>query len=95
MAGPPFVPAAGESIFAIHMKTGRMLTPATLFPFAQVALVHLATTLKSLYGMEAEVIGIPAEQRPRSGRGGVPDSLAPAHSLCPIRAAGAARPVHS
>ncbi|MEU8269019.1 DUF6119 family protein [Sphaerisporangium sp. NPDC049002] len=48
-------------VFAIHMKTGRKLTPATLFPFSQVALVHMAATLKSLYGVEVEVIGIPAE----------------------------------
>jgi hypothetical protein len=43
------------------MKTGRKLTPAALFPFAQVALVHMAATLKSLYGVEVEVVGIPAE----------------------------------
>ncbi len=48
-------------VFAIHLKTGRTLTPETLFPFAQVALVNMATTLKSLYDVDVEVVGIPAE----------------------------------
>ncbi|MFF5213417.1 DUF6119 family protein [Streptosporangium sp. NPDC000396] len=48
-------------VFAIHLRTGRTLTPETLFPFAQVALVSMATTLKSLYDVDVEVIGIPSE----------------------------------
>lgn len=48
-------------VFAIHLTTGRTLTPDSLFPFAQVALVNMATTLKSLYDVDVEVIGIPPE----------------------------------
>ena len=47
-------------VFAIHLTTGRTLTPGTLFPFARVALVNMATTLKALYDVEVQVVGIPA-----------------------------------
>jgi uncharacterized protein (TIGR04141 family) len=47
-------------IFAILLKKGTLLKPDTLFPFAQVALVNMALTLRSAYGVETEVIGIPA-----------------------------------
>jgi uncharacterized protein (TIGR04141 family) len=46
-------------IFAILLKKGVPLTPDTLFPFAQVALVNMADALRSAYGVEVEVIGIP------------------------------------
>jgi uncharacterized protein (TIGR04141 family) len=46
-------------IFAILLKKGVRLTPDTLFPFAQVALVNMADTLHSTYGVDVEVIGIP------------------------------------
>lgn len=48
-------------IFAIHLAGGRTVTDGTLFPFAQVALVNMATVLKSVYAVDVEVIGIPAE----------------------------------
>jgi uncharacterized protein (TIGR04141 family) len=46
-------------IFGIHLKNGRELTPDTLFPFAQIALINMAVTLRQ--DVEVEVIGIPAE----------------------------------
>jgi uncharacterized protein (TIGR04141 family) len=48
-------------IFAILLKKGTRLTPDTLFPFAQVALVNMADTLQSVYGVDVEVIGIPGQ----------------------------------
>ncbi|MEU8198814.1 TIGR04141 family sporadically distributed protein [Microbispora amethystogenes] len=44
-------------ILAILLKDGKELTVDTLFPFAQVALVHTATTLRS-WGVTVEVVGI-------------------------------------
>ncbi|MEV4382734.1 DUF6119 family protein [Streptosporangium sp. NPDC049644] len=44
-------------ILAILLKDGRELTADTLFPFAQVALVHTAATLRS-WGIAVEVVGI-------------------------------------
>jgi uncharacterized protein (TIGR04141 family) len=46
-------------IFGIHLKTGRQLTPETLFPFAQIALISMALTLRQ--DVTVEVIGIPAD----------------------------------
>jgi uncharacterized protein (TIGR04141 family) len=44
--------------FAILLRDGEQLTPETLFPFAQVALVQAAKTLRSQYNVEVEVVGI-------------------------------------
>lgn len=44
-------------ILAILLKNGSELTADTLFPFAQVSLVHTATTLRS-WGVTVEVVGI-------------------------------------
>ncbi|MFC1434502.1 TIGR04141 family sporadically distributed protein [Streptacidiphilus sp. N1-3] len=46
-------------VFAIHLKTHDLLTADTLFPLAQVALVEAARKIQG-YGIEVEVIGIPA-----------------------------------
>lgn len=48
-------------VFAILLKQGEPLGPDTLFPFAQVALVQIERTLKSVYDVDVEVIGIDAE----------------------------------
>ncbi|MEO5875770.1 MAG: DUF6119 family protein [Streptosporangiaceae bacterium] len=61
-AGTRSVPAdyrPKKIIFAIMLKTGRTLTPDSLFPFAQIALANMARTLKHRYGVDIEVIGIP------------------------------------
>ncbi|MDT0318444.1 TIGR04141 family sporadically distributed protein [Streptomyces millisiae] len=50
-------------VFAIRLKRHARLTPATLFPFARVALVQAARTLES-YGISVEVVGIPSEAEP-------------------------------
>ncbi|MBW8483937.1 DUF6119 family protein [Actinomadura parmotrematis] len=55
---PPPDARPKKVIFGIHLKTGRDLTPATLFPFARVALVNMATVLR--HDVEVEVVGIPA-----------------------------------
>ncbi|GAB3971070.1 TIGR04141 family sporadically distributed protein [Actinoallomurus acanthiterrae] len=47
-------------IFGIHLKNGQPLTPSTLFPFAQIALINMAVTLRQ--DVAVEVIGIPAEK---------------------------------
>lgn len=47
-------------ILAILLK-GKELTPESLYPFAQVALVNLADTLKREHGVTVEVAGIPVE----------------------------------
>ncbi|MCP2342023.1 DUF6119 family protein [Actinomadura rupiterrae] len=44
-------------IFAIHLKKGTDLTPDSLYPFAQIALLHMVTYLRQF--VEVEVIGIP------------------------------------
>lgn len=44
-------------IFAIMLKSGKTLSPATLFPFAQVALASTCEALRR-YGVEIEVIPI-------------------------------------
>jgi uncharacterized protein (TIGR04141 family) len=46
-------------VYAILMENGKHLTPDTLFPFSQVTLAHAARILHT-YGIEVEVIGIPA-----------------------------------
>jgi uncharacterized protein (TIGR04141 family) len=61
-SGKRTIPAGAlpkKVVFAILLKKGAPLTPDTLFPFAQVALVNMADTLRSRYGVETEVIGIP------------------------------------
>ncbi|TDC20267.1 hypothetical protein E1265_22450 [Streptomyces sp. 8K308] len=55
-------------VFAIRLKRRVGLTPATLFPFAQVALVQAARTLES-YGVRVEVVGIPSEAEPAAEAG--------------------------
>lgn len=45
-------------VFAIMLKTGRTCSPETLFPFAQVALAHMARTLQHRFGLDIEVIAI-------------------------------------
>ena len=47
-------------IFGIHLKNGQLLTPDTLFPFAQVALINMAVALRQ--DVAVEVIGIPTEE---------------------------------
>jgi hypothetical protein len=47
-------------IFGIHLKNGQPLTPDTLFPFARIALINMAVTLRQ--DVAVEVIGIPAER---------------------------------
>ncbi|WP_051760598.1 TIGR04141 family sporadically distributed protein [Herbidospora cretacea] len=44
-------------VLGILLKDGAELTADTLFPFAQVALLHTATVLRS-WGVEIEVVGI-------------------------------------
>jgi len=46
-------------VYAILLDNGKQLSPSTLFPFSQVTLAHAARTLHT-YGIEVEVIGIPA-----------------------------------
>jgi uncharacterized protein (TIGR04141 family) len=46
-------------VYAILLDNGKQLTPSTLFPFSQVTLAHAARALHT-YGIEVEVIGIPA-----------------------------------
>lgn len=48
-------------VFAILFK-GRELTPETLFPFARVALVTAADTLRRDYNVDVEVVGIPFDE---------------------------------
>ncbi|SFP48561.1 TIGR04141 family sporadically distributed protein [Actinomadura madurae] len=48
-------------VLAMKVDRRTPLTPATLFPNAQIALAHLARTL-SRYGIEVEVISIPHEE---------------------------------
>jgi uncharacterized protein (TIGR04141 family) len=54
---PDFKPT--KVIYAILMENGKELTPDTLFPFSQATLAHAARILGT-YGLEVEVIGIPA-----------------------------------
>jgi uncharacterized protein (TIGR04141 family) len=54
---PDFKPR--KVIYAILLENGKQLTPDTLFPFSQATLAHAARIL-STYGIEVEVIGIPA-----------------------------------
>lgn len=54
---PDFKPR--KVVYAILLKDGQQLTLDTLFPFSQVSLAHAARTLRG-YGIEVEVIGIPA-----------------------------------
>ena len=56
---PDFRPT--KVIYAILMENGKLLTPDTLFPFSQATLAHAARIL-STYGIEVEVIGIPAAE---------------------------------
>lgn len=53
---PDFEPE--RLVFAILLKDGSELSPDTLFPFAQVALVHIDRVLRSTYGIEIEVVPI-------------------------------------
>ncbi|MFC7306854.1 DUF6119 family protein [Streptomyces monticola] len=50
-------------VFAILLKNGTPLTPDTLFPFAQIALVQAAKTLEAS-GVAVEVVGIEADSHP-------------------------------
>ncbi|WP_055481331.1 DUF6119 family protein [Sphaerimonospora mesophila] len=50
----------GKVVLAILLK-GKELTPDSLYPFAQVALVSMADVLKRDYGVTVEVVGIPVE----------------------------------
>src|SRR5690606_6516468 len=50
-------------VLAMRVDRKAPLTPATLFPNAQIALAHLAQTL-ARYGIEVEVIVIPREEVP-------------------------------
>ncbi len=52
-----FKPA--KVVYAILMPKGRPLTPDTLFPFSQATLAHAARILGT-YGIDVEVVGIPA-----------------------------------
>lgn len=54
----PLTARPKKVILGILLKDGQPLSPGTLFPFAQVALVNMADTLMSAYGVEVEVIGI-------------------------------------
>lgn len=42
------------------LRKGKELTPDSLYPFAQVALVNTADALKRDHGVMVEVVGIPA-----------------------------------
>jgi uncharacterized protein (TIGR04141 family) len=46
-------------VYAILMPNGKQLTPDTLFPFSQATLAHAARILGT-YGIDVEVVGIPA-----------------------------------
>ncbi len=46
-------------VFAILLPKGKPLTPDTLFPFSQATLAHAARILGT-YGIDVEVVGIPA-----------------------------------
>jgi uncharacterized protein (TIGR04141 family) len=46
-------------VFAILMENGAELSIDTLYPFSQVTLAHVARVLGT-YGIDVEVIGIPA-----------------------------------
>jgi uncharacterized protein (TIGR04141 family) len=52
-----FKPA--KVVYAILLPKGRQLTPDTLFPFSQATLAHAARILGT-YGIDVEVVGIPA-----------------------------------
>jgi uncharacterized protein (TIGR04141 family) len=52
-----FKPA--KVVYAILLPKGRQLTPDTLFPFSQATLAHAARILGT-YGLDVEVVGIPA-----------------------------------
>lgn len=54
-------------VYAILMPKGRQLTPDTLFPFSQATLAHAARILGT-YGIDVEVVGIPAAKSARSLR---------------------------
>ncbi|WP_187281069.1 DUF6119 family protein [Nonomuraea sp. C10] len=59
-----FVP--GKVVLAILLK-GKELTPDSLYPFAQVALVALADTLRRDHGVIVEVVGIPSGSSDSAG----------------------------
>ncbi|MFF4419082.1 DUF6119 family protein [Streptosporangium sp. NPDC001559] len=61
-----FVP--GKIVLAILLK-GKELTPDSLYPFAQVALVALADTLQRDHGAIVEVVGIPSNSSAEKGSG--------------------------
>lgn len=46
-------------MYAILLPNGKQLTPETLFPFYQATLAHAARILGA-YGIDPEVVGIPA-----------------------------------
>jgi len=46
-------------VYAILLENGKQLSADTLFPFSQASLAHAARTL-GMYGIDVEVIGIPA-----------------------------------
>ncbi|REE95982.1 DUF6119 family protein [Thermomonospora umbrina] len=46
-------------VFAMMIDRKSDLTPDSLFPHAQIALTHVAATLKNRFGVEVEVIAIP------------------------------------
>jgi uncharacterized protein (TIGR04141 family) len=52
-----FKPA--KVVYAVLMPKSRELTPDTLFPFSQATLAHAARILGT-YGIDVEVVGIPA-----------------------------------
>lgn len=54
-------------VYAVLLKGHAELTPETLYPFAQVALVQAARALQS-YGVQVEVVGISSDDSPESGR---------------------------
>ncbi len=46
-------------VYALLLPNGRQLTPDTLFPVSQATLAHAARILGT-YGIDVEVVGIPA-----------------------------------
>jgi uncharacterized protein (TIGR04141 family) len=54
---PDFKPE--KVVYAILMGNGKQLTADTLFPFSQATLAHAARILGT-YGIDVEVVGIPA-----------------------------------
>lgn len=55
----PYTPA--KAIFGILLKTGKKLTPDTLFPFSQVTLAQAARELQTRYHITVEAVPVSAE----------------------------------